>query len=187
LRLGNKIANGAYGKKIERIQSSTSPNFFILIYEPINFGITNFFVIPKHFFVPSLIEKRNALSEDAERAKWVGSNILINRIPETGKIFYIKDGSESPKATVISNWKKTLFLREEKQLAAKGWILDVMKCIDKLDKHEFWLEEVYRFEDELKALHPDNQYIQAKIRQQLQLLRDKGYLQFTGGGYYRLS
>jgi type II restriction enzyme len=32
--------------------------------------------------------------------------------------------------------------------------------------------------------YPNNNNIQAKIRQQLQILRDKGYLKFTGRGKY---
>jgi len=36
------------------------------------------------------------------------------------------------------------------------------------------------------AKHPDNHHIKAKIRQQLQFLRDKGYLQFFGSGKYKV-
>ena len=55
-----------------------------------------------------------------------------------------------------------------------------MNCIDKLGKKEFSLDEVYAFEKELKAKHPGNNFIKDKIRQQLQVLRDKGYLKFIG-------
>lgn len=184
--IGVKILDGAYRTMIERLQSSDNPNFFLLNYNLRNFSVLNFFVIPKHFFIPEIIEKRKPLSAKAERAGWVGCNILLQSIPQTGKIFYIKNGAVEPKNRVLKEWQKTLFLREEKNIAAKGWLLDVMKCVDKVGKKEFVLDDVYAFEKELRLLHPENQHIKDKIRQQLQILRDKGYLAFTNRGNYRL-
>ena len=37
-----------------------------------------------------------------------------------------------------------------------------------------------------KKLHPDNRHVRDKIRQQLQVLRDHGYLEFVSRGSYRL-
>ncbi len=62
-----------------------------------------------------------------------------------------------------------------------------MNCIDKLGKNEFKLDEVYAFEKDLQTKHPDNNHIKDKIRQQLQLLRDKGYLNFVSRGKYKLN
>jgi DpnI-like restriction endonuclease len=56
-----------------------------------------------------------------------------------------------------------------------------------LNKKEFTLGEVYAFADELVCLHPHNKNIEPKIRQQLQGLRDLGFVEFVGGGNYRLS
>ncbi|MCD8007691.1 MAG: hypothetical protein LUF68_01930, partial [Clostridiales bacterium] len=53
------------------------------------------------------------------------------------------------------------------------------------DKVQFTLSEVYDFRDELKRQHPDNHNIEAKIRQQLQVLHDKGILEFVDRGVYR--
>jgi len=80
---------------------------------------------------------------------------------------------------------RTLFLREEKEIIAKGWLLDIMNCIEKLNKKDFTLEEVYSFENWLSKKHPENKHIKDKIRQQLQILRDKGYLDFLDRGMYR--
>jgi type II restriction enzyme len=55
----------------------------------------------------------------------------------------------------------------------KGWILDIMNIIESLDKKEFSLKEIYAYEKDLEKLHPENKNIKAKIRQQLQFLRDK--------------
>ena len=53
-----------------------------------------------------------------------------------------------------------------------------------LGKKEFTLADIYNFTTILKEKHPDNNNIEAKIRQQLQVLRDKGYLKFEGKGKY---
>jgi len=185
--LGAKIVDGAYRTMLERLTSSNNPNFFLLNYYLANFEVINFLVIPKHFFVPEIIEKRKPLAPTAQRAGWVGCNIVLKNIPQTGKIFFVHDKQIEPKEKVLSNWKKTLFLREEKEISAKGWLLDMMRCVDKIDKKDFTLGDVYAFEGELSRLHPENKHIKDKIRQQLQFLRDKGYLDFVSRGYYRLA
>lgn len=71
-------------------------------------------------------------------------------------------------------------------MSAKGWLLDIMRSIEKLDKREFTLDDVYGFENELSKFHPENKHVKDKIRQQLQVLRDKGYLEFLGRGMYQV-
>lgn len=185
--IATKIVDGAYRTMLERLTSSNNPNFFFLNYNLLNFEVTNFLVIPKHFFIPEIIEKRKALSENAVRAGWIGCNILLSQIPQTGKIFFIRNKQIESKEKVISTWKKTLFLREEKEISTKGWLLDVMRVVENLGRQEFTLDDIYAFEKELSRLHPDNMHIKDKIRQQLQILRDKGYLDFVERGVYRLT
>jgi type II restriction enzyme len=185
--VGTKIVDGAYRTMIERLQDSHSPNLFLLNYELKSFEVLNFLVIPKQFFVPDIIEQRKPLSQTAIRAGWVGCNIMLQNIPETGKIFFVKNKIIKPKEKVLAEWQKTLFLRGEKELSAKGWLIDIMVCVEKLGHKEFSLEEVYGFENALSKKHPDNRHIKAKIRQQLQFLRDKGYLEFIERGHYRLT
>jgi len=185
--IGTKILDGAYHTMLERLISANNPNLFLLNYNLSSFSVINFFVIPKHFFVPEIIEKRKPLAPTARRAGWVGCNILLNSIPQTGKIFFVRNQQVEPKEKVLAKWKKTLFLREEKEISAKGWLLDIMRSVEKLGKRDFILEDIYAFENELNKLHPENKHIKDKIRQQLQVLRDKGYLDFVSRGYYRLS
>jgi len=56
---------------------------------------------------------------------------------------------------------------------------------DLLGKTEFSLTEVYAFEERLSAIYPNNRFVKQKIRQQLQVLRDHGYLDFVSPGNYR--
>ncbi|MFH0791861.1 MAG: DpnI domain-containing protein [bacterium] len=184
---GNKIVDGAYGTMIKRLTSSRNPNFFLLNYDIVSYAVVNFLIIPKHFFVPEIIEKRKPLSSTAERHDWIGCNILLKHIPQIGKIFFVRDGQVVSREKVLSNWKKTLFLRDEKEIGAKGWLLDTMLCVEKIDRKEFSLDEIYAFENDLSKKHPDNRHIKDKIRQQLQVLRDNGYLEFTSRGNYQLT
>lgn len=132
-----------------------------------------------------IIEERKPLAATARRAGWVGSNILIGKVPDAGKIHIVQNGVVRPKETVLQEWQKTLFLRDE-SLEARGWLLDVMKCMESLGKREFTLEEVYGFERHLGELYPGNQNVKPKIRQQLQYLRDRGFIEFVSRGNYRL-
>jgi len=184
--IGSKVVDGAYKAMLERLASSSVPSLFLLKYSLQDYSVLDFFTIPKHFFVSSLIEQRPPLSPDARRAGWVGCNILLDGIPNSGRIFYVRNKRIEPKNTVLGAWKKTLFLRDEKEDLSKGWILEVMRCIDALGKKEFNLDDIYAFEKELSATHPNNKHIKDKIRQQLQFLRDKGYLDFVGRGRYKL-
>ncbi|MDY0117178.1 MAG: DpnI domain-containing protein [Sulfurimonadaceae bacterium] len=186
-KIGNKIVDGAYATMIERLQSESNPNFFFLTYDKQTYDVSNFIVIPKHYFIPEIIEKRKPLSSSAKRAGWVGCNILLNTIPNSGKIFYIKDSKLQSKDKILEEWNKTSFLKESHNIKSKGWILDILNCIEKLNKNDFTLHEMYQFETYLHLKHPENNNIQAKIRQQLQILRDKNYLSFTSRGKYKLK
>jgi type II restriction enzyme len=135
--------------------------------------------------VQEIIEKRKPLALTARRAGWVGCNILLNQIPESGKIFFVRNGVPESKDAVLAKWKNTLFLREE-SVGARGWLIEVMKCVESLGKNEFDLNEIYAFEARLADLYPNNKHVKQKIRQQLQCLRDRGYLDFVSPGRYRL-
>lgn len=185
-KMGKKIVDGAYATMIERLQSESNPNFFFLNYDKNTLDISNFIVIPKHFFIPEIIEKRKALSLTAKRAGWVGCNILLETIPSSGKIFYVRDSKVQSKDKILEEWHKTSFLKESHNIKSKGWVLDILKCIEKIDRKDFTLHDIYQFETYLKHKHPDNNNIQAKIRQQLQVLRDKGFLKFTNRGNYEV-
>ena len=49
--------------------------------------VRNLILIPNHFFTPSIIEKRRALAPTSQRACWIGCNIDISAIPDSGKIY----------------------------------------------------------------------------------------------------
>lgn len=185
-RFGKKVADGAYQAKCDRLAASNNPNLFLLNYDLRRLSVVNLFIVPKHFFVSDIIERRKPLAATARRAGWIGSNILLNQIPASGKIYIVRDGLIQPKESVLAEWQKTLFLRDE-SAHARGWLIEVMKCVEAIDSQEFELGDVYAFEQHLGALYPRNRHVKQKIRQQLQVLRDKGYLDFISRGRYRLN
>lgn len=181
---GSKVVDGAYETLCKRLTSDENPNFAFMNYSATERSVRNLFVVPKQFVRPEIIEKRKPLAPTARRAGWVGCNIRLSQIPISGKIFVVRDALPIDKHIVAKQWQRTLFLREEKP-AARGWLIDVMRCCDAIGTQEFSLADVYNFEAKLTSKYPENNNVRAKIRQQLQDLRDGGYLEFLGGGFYR--
>jgi type II restriction enzyme len=72
-----------------------------------------------------------------------------------------------------------------KNVTLSGWTADVWEVVCGLSR-TFELDEVYeQGEPQLKKLHRNNKHIKAKIRQQLQKLRDLGLIKFVRPGVYR--
>jgi type II restriction enzyme len=182
-KLTKTITDGAYSKMIERINSDKNPNFFFLTYSK-DWTVNDFLIIPKQFFTEEIIIKRPPLAPGAKRAGWIGCNIDISKVAESGKIFLVKNSEIIDHEVVNQSFNKTLFLRE-KSSDAKGWILEIMKCVDEIKTDTFRLDEIYNFEPKLKLKYPNNNYIKDKIRQQLQILRDKEIIEFIGPGKYK--
>jgi type II restriction enzyme len=97
----------------------------------------------------------------------------------------VQNGRIREKDRVLAEWQKTLFLRNA-SLEARGWLIEVMKCVESLGRRDFTLEDVYAFERHLGDLYPGNENVRPKIRQQLQFLRDRGFIDFVSRGNYRL-
>ncbi|GFH42978.1 type II restriction endonuclease DpnI [Lactococcus hodotermopsidis] len=178
--LPKKIVNGAYDTLIQRISDVNNPDLLYLTHK--NFEVQNLILIPKFFFTATIIEKRKPLADTARRAGWVGSNIAIEKVPEIGKIHLIKNQQIIDKQTVLSTYQKAKPLDTD-NLDSRGWLLDTLFFVEK-QSAEFSLKQMYEFEEDLAKLHPNNFNVKAKIRQQLQLLRDKGFIHFDGNGHY---
>jgi type II restriction enzyme len=184
-KFGAKVLDGEFKTKCQRLAASNNPNLLLMNYDLKSLAVVNLFIVPKHFFVREIIEERKPLAPTARRAGWIGSKILLDRVPDSGKIHIVQSSVIRPKELVLADWQKTLFLRKESP-ETRGWLLDVMKCVESLGKREFTLDEVYTFDRHLGELYPGNQNVRPKIRQQLQFLRDRGFIEFVSRGNYRL-
>lgn len=65
-----------------------------------------------------------------------------------------------------------------------GWKLEVFKILNQIQTVDFTAHDLELFIPYLQQKFPNNNNIDAKIRQQLQLLRDIGLVQFNGNGKY---
>lgn len=183
--IGRKVVDGAFRTMQERLAAANNPNLLLLSYDLSRFTVTNVVLIPKQFFIPSVIEKRKPLAPTARRAGWTGCNILLHQVPASGKIFLVRNELPQPKELVLAQWQRTLFLREE-SADARGWMIEVLKCVEAVGRDEFTLSDMYGFESRLSSIYPNNYHVRQKIRQQLQVLRDHGLIDFLGRGHYRL-
>jgi type II restriction enzyme len=121
-RFGAKVVDGAYRAMIHRLSGSSNPNLFLLNYDVKSLCVTNLIIIPKHFFTAEIIEERKPLPSTARRAGWVGCRILLDGIPQAGRIPIIRNGVIEPKADVLAKWQRTLFLRDSETWKRRaGW------------------------------------------------------------------
>lgn len=182
-KIGKKINDGAYSTMIERITSITNPGLFVMQYSS-DYAVTDLVLIPKFFFVPQIIEKRKPLAPTARRAGWTACNILYFKIPQQGKISIIKDGVVKSSSEVVENYARIKSL-ETQNVNSRSWLFEVLNCVNDMESKEFCLQDIYAYIEILQERHINNHNIEAKIRQQLQFLRDKGFIEFLGRGYYK--
>ncbi len=180
--ISRKIPDGAYSTMIERISSTSNPNLFIMGYDE-KYSVKSLFIVPKFFFTTEIIEKRNPLSASAKRAGWVGCNILFDQIPVQGRISIIEDKVVRDKKNVVDDFARIKALKFD-SIEKRSWLFDVMNCVNRIPFDCFSLSDVYKYEGFLKNKHPENNFVKPKIRQQLQVLRDKGFIEFLGNGKY---
>jgi type II restriction enzyme len=200
------VTDGAYESMMDAIRSDRAPNYYFLHYDLPTWTIKNLLLIPKFAFPASAIIKRPALKATARRAGWVGCNFALDRIPVDARIDIVRDPPSqmssygglgqvvSSPALVREQFKKIKSAFAELSTRERGWTLDVLNMVRRIEDEgrgrgrlEFSNEDVYAYERELEALHPDNRHIRDKIRQQLQVLRDRGFLVHLGRNRWRTA
>jgi len=184
-KLGRRIVDAAYDSMMRAIHRDATPNLLAMHYDADAWRVANLLLIPRFAFTSAAIEKRPPLSLHARRAGWVGCNIVLDAIPSDARIHVVREGSAASPSQVRRQYASLAPLAKL-AVNKRGWTLDVLRAIESLHKSEFSLPEAYSTESHLAKLHPANRHIQPKIRQQLQVLRDLGFLKFLGGGRYRL-
>jgi len=180
-----KIVDAGYDSMLRAIRSDRVPNLLVLQYST-DWLVKNLLLVPSIFFSETVIEKRPPLSATARRAGWVGCNILLDRIPQDGKIAVVSDGAPVKARQVREDFSRVRKLAEVPP-TMRGWTLDVLTTIRKLGKARFSLQELYAHENYLQHLHPHNQNVRPKIRQQLQVLRDLDLIVFASPGNYAVA
>lgn len=180
-----RIIDAGYEPMRRAIVEGRTPNLLALHYDLVRWQVRNLFLVPRFAFPLSCLEKRKPLGPMARRKGWVGCNILLTSIPLDARIQLLVEGVQVPASRVREQYARLRPLEKLKQ-DARGWTLDVLNVARGIGRREFMLAEVYVHEAALARLHPYNLHIRDKIRQQLQVLRDLGLVEFLGGGSYRI-
>lgn len=176
------LVDGAYSSLMERIAKGTAPTLFLLERDD-SWGITTLTAIHSVFLTPLVIEARKPLSSNARRAGWVGCKIRIDLIGPDGEVQVVSAGQVRSAFEVRQQFRRFMPLSGVAP-AERGWTTLTLSVIRSLSRQQFALRDLYKLEQRFSTYYPGNRNVRAKIRQQLQVLRDLGIVRFDGGGEY---
>jgi type II restriction enzyme len=180
----SKVLDGAYGAMLQTIREGRTPTFLLLEYST-SWSILRLRAIHHSLITETAIQPRKPLAASARRAGWIGCNIVLPEIAVQGQIPLVADGLMCAKSE-----SRQAFARLESlsslSTANRTWAATILRFTNRLGTTNFSLQDMYGFESEFQSLFPDNRHVRAKIRQQLQVLRDAGILNFLGSGKYEL-
>jgi len=183
--IGRRLPDAAYAAMRRAIIGRRTPNLLALYYDPLRWTVETLFLFPRFVISLSIIEKRKPLSPTARRSGWVGCDFALDKLPADAKIPLVVNGEPVPPRQARERYRLLLPL-ERLGHDSRGWTMDVLHAVRLIGKQEFSLQEVKAHAAELGRLHPKNRHVEAKIRQQLQCLRDLRFLRFLQPGHYRL-
>ena len=187
---GSTVQNSAYGPKMDAIANGNAPHYAFLEYSRPDWQVTNLFVLPGHLLSPAVVQERAPLQKTAKRAGWISSNILLGKLPTDARVQVISAGIVRDPLEVRRDWSRYSFLHTDER-SRGGWGADILLCVRTLQEEtkstEFTLQAFYsRFGAELSTRYPNNRNVEAKVRQQLQVLRDGRVIEFLEPGHYRV-
>lgn len=177
-----QVLDGAYSAMIKTIREGSTPTFLLLEYTR-TWRIADLRAIHHSLITETTIRARNPLSVTAKRAGWIGCNIVLPAIAVEGQISIVQQGTFQPKED-----SRQAFARLETLSSlspySRSWAGTLLQMVHELPDSPFTLSQVYDFAPRLEKLYPRNKHVRAKIRQQLQVLRDAGLIRFLGEGKY---
>jgi type II restriction enzyme len=178
-KTGKRITFASYKAVVAAILSDLAPSYYFLHYELPDWIVRNLLLIP-YFAVPqTAIVERKPLPVGRKRQGWVGCYFVLDMIPIDARIDVVREQVITPPDIVRERYRKVRDLVQSPK-AELGWTMEVLSIVRRLTKIEFGNDDIYAYERELERLHPDNRHIRDKIRQQLQVLRDLGFLVHLG-------
>lgn len=178
------LVDGAYKAMLSKIQARRAPTM-LLLERSFYWEVINLTAVHSAFLTPTVIERRPPLSPTARRAGWVGCKIRLDCIASDGEISLIREGLVIPHPDVRHAFARVSGLITLPPVK-RGWTTLTLLAIRGLNAPSFTLEQVYQQEELFSESYPNNRNVRAKIRQQLQVLRDLGLVAFEGQGRYRL-
>lgn len=179
-----RLVDGAYGSLLSRLINGWAPTLMLLERDQ-TWTIRGLTAIHPLFLTPDVIEKRKPLAPTARRSGWIGCNIRLDRMGQDAQVVVIKDGVPFDRDAVRQRFRKFNKLNEV-PLEMRGWTTLTLSVLRTFLRPQFSLVELYEKEDLFRASYPNNYNVRAKLRQQLQVLRDLEYVEFCGRGNYKL-
>jgi type II restriction enzyme len=177
------VPDGQFDTFRQVVSSDRVPNIVLLEYDREQFVVRNLTAIHRTLISPKAIRPRHALSQNAQRAGWRGCGLDLGLIPLAGRVRIVESGRLVDWPIVREAWKRFEFMIRIQPMS-RGWNRDILALLQTLPSATFRLDEAYRFEKQLRDLHPQNLNIRPKIRQQLQVLVAQGVLRRERPGTY---
>lgn len=179
------VQDGGFNAMMRRIQAEEAPALMLMNYSP-EWRVRKLVAIHPVFLTPTVVRKRRKphIRPGTGQQYWM-CDLNLNVIPADGKIVLV-DGIARPQRDVRKEFRESMRFAEI-PLDKRGWTALVLAFVRKIGKEEFSLTDVYAHEERMHAVYPENSHVRDKIRQQLQVLRDLGYIEFlTKRGEYRM-
>jgi len=180
---GSRIADGAFSAMSTTIREGRIPSFLLLEYSSA-WEVRNLTALHHSLITQDCIQERRALGPTARRAGWVGCNIILPKIALEGRIPLVTAGKPHAKEASRTAFARLQFL-SRMPAKKRGWAASLLNLLRQLPDDHFSLSDAYVFESDLAKLYPGNSNVRPKIRQQLQVLRDAGIIEFETRGQYR--
>lgn len=181
---GSRVLDGAYRTFVDSLSSHDNPNLLLLNYNLSLLQVTGLHAIPRYALSRLNVIPRKPLGPTARRAGWQGCSLDLTGLPRAALIPIVESGVPRERATVLAEWQNLCFLGKGTP-SSRDWLPDIMTCVRRIDSEQFTLADLYRFDRELRLMHPRNRNVRPKIRQQLQLLVAQGLLDRIRPGTYR--
>lgn len=182
-KFSKKITGAEYKTTLNSVRNPNNPSLMLLHYNEITMAVIDFQIIHHSFITEKCIIPRRPLSDRAKRAGWQGCLIDIGDIPNIAKITLVENSAINDDKQIKEKWKTSNSANTLK-VDTFSWLADVLSIVDK-QPNKFTLHDMYKHKEQLANRHPNNNNINAKIRQQLQTIRDMGILEFVERGNYK--
>jgi len=179
------VQDGGFDSMMRRIRAQEAPALMLMHYSP-SWSVQRLVAVHPVFLTQVVVRKRAKphIRPGTKQEYWM-CDLDLTRIPSDGKIVVVDNAKVRPEAEVRKAFRDSMRFAEI-PLAKRGWTGLVLAAVRKIGKMEFTLEDVYKYEETMHAAYPQNSHVRPKIRQQLQVLRDLGYVEFLERGVYRV-
>jgi type II restriction enzyme len=180
------VQDGGFDSMMRRVRAQEAPALMLMHYSP-EWCVQGLIAIHPVFLTSAVVRKRAKphIRPRSRKEYWM-CDLDLTVIPPDGKIVIV-DGE-----VARSECDTRREFRESKRFAEipvanRGWTALVLAAVRKIGKTEFSLDDVYAHEEAMHAVYPTNSHVRPKIRQQMQVLRDLGYIEFLSKrGEYRV-